>query len=503
MHVSISAGPRRGTRRALIAVVLPLVAAAMALPSAAQAGQLGFNSSSGSLAFSGIGSENNNLALRVIGSNIVISDSVPLRPLTPGHPCQLVNGRDAFCPASIVNSVFVDSGLGNDTVEYRLPHPGHVLLGAGNDRMNAGKREAVGRTIQPVTYVSGSGYDEITYAGADRGVAVNVADGLASDGRPGIDRENVATGFDTIVGSPFDDSLLGGDLAEIMIGLGGNDFLAGGHGNDLFPTHGLDGADDYHGGPGRDMIDYFGRTQPVMVRLDNSATDGQSGERDLVRTNVENIRGGQAGDVLDSQGAHSRLDGSGGSDLLFGGSGPDTLIGGSGIDTLNSGDGNDAVDSRDGQLDTIDCGEGTDSLVRDGQERRFSRCERVTVGKLRLTPESTRAAAGETARLRLSWRHPKAWKQLRKIELRLTRDGLPVGAITVRAGGKRITADGAIRLVRRGSRIAARGKVVRARLAVRLDASVAGATLKAEVEATDRRGRRQLERNAGTIRVAE
>jgi hypothetical protein len=37
---------------------------------------------------------------------------------------------------------------------------------------------------------------------------------------------------------------------------------------------------------------------------------------------------------------------------------------------------------------------------------------------------------------------------------------------------------------------------------MRLDPSLAGQTLKAEVEGTDRRGARQLERDAGTIRVA-
>jgi hypothetical protein len=76
-----------------------------------------------------------------------------------------------------------------------------------------------------------------------------------------------------------------------------------------------------------------------------------------------------------------------------------------------------------------------------------------------------------------------------------------VGAITIRARGKRIAADGAIRAMGRGTRIVTRGKTVTARLAVRLDASLAGGRLEAEVEATDTRGRRQLERDAGTIRV--
>jgi hypothetical protein len=505
MHINTPAGPRRRTRRALIAAALPAVIAAFALPSAAHAGVTSLTSA-GQLGYTDTGVETNNVVLRAVGNEIVITDSVPIQTL---H-CRVVTQNQVACPANVA-AVHVSTGPGNDSVEYRLPHLGSVSLGFDSDRLVAGKRQAIGRAIAPVTYFGkfsirgdvGPGVDTIDYSQADRGVSLTPEDKLANDGRPG-DLENVKPDFDVIIGSQFNDSpLFGTDLPETIIGLGGNDFIAGGHGDDLFPTHSADGADDYHGGPGRDMIDYFGRTQPVVVSLDNLADDGEKGEGDFVRTNVENIRGGQAGDVLDSGGAHSRLDGSGGSDFLFGGSGPDTLIGGPGIDNLNAGDGNDAVDSRDGQLDTIDCSLGTDSLVRDGQERRIAGCESVTVGKLRLTPKSARAAAGETARLRLSWRHPKAWKQLRTIELRLTRDGVPVGAITIRARGKRITGDGAVASVARGTRIATEGKTVTARLAVRLSDSVAGATLKAEVEATDTRGRRQLERNAATIRVAK
>jgi hypothetical protein len=507
MHIPIPAGPRRRTRRALLAAALPLIAAAVALPSAAQAASISFNDRDGSLFVQDNGTENNELVLRVIGDRIVITDSVPFSSFPAFQACRLVNQNQASCFAPLVKNVFVNALAGNDTVEYRVPHPGHVALGDGIDRLTAGRREATGRAIAPVRYLAGGGFandfDTINYAGADRGVRLTPEDNLANDGRPGIDLENVGPGFEVIFGSQFDDSpLFGTDQPEIMNGAGGNDFIAGGHGNDVFQSSFRDGADDYHGGPGRDTIDYAGRTQPLRISLDNVVNDGESGEGDNVRSNVENLYGGSAGDILDSFGAFSRLDGRGGIDTLRGGDGPDTLIGGPGDDHLNAGRGNDHVDSRDGQLDTIDCGSETDSLVRDSRERRFVGCETVAIGKLRLTPKSVRAAVGETARLRLSWRHPKAWKQLRTIALRLTRDGVPVGAITIRARGKKITGDGAVASVARGTRIAAKGKTVTARLAVRLDGSVAGATLKAEVEATDRRGRRQLERNAATIRVA-
>jgi hypothetical protein len=105
------------------------------------------------------------------------------------------------------------------------------------------------------------------------------------------------------------------------------------------------------------------------------------------------------------------------------------------------------------------------------------------------------------ARIELSWRHPTAWKQLRKIELRLTQNGAPVGEITIRPRGERIAAGGAVRLDRAASRLRSKGKAVRARLAIRLADGLGGETLKVEVEATDMRGARQLVR-AGAVRVA-
>jgi hypothetical protein len=79
----------------------------------------------------------------------------------------------------------------------------------------------------------------------------------------------------------------------------------------------------------------------------------------------------------------------------------------------------------------------------------------------------------------------------------------PRREIAIRPRANRVTADGDVELARNHSRLTHKGKTVTARLAIRLDDSLAGQTVKAEVEATDTRGRRQLERNAGTVGVAE
>jgi hypothetical protein len=128
-------------------------------------------------------------------------------------------------------------------------------------------------------------------------------------------------------------------------------------------------------------------------------------------------------------------------------------------------------------------------------------CENGDIGVLKLTPAAVKAEAGEPARLQLSWRHPKSWRQLRAIELRLNMDDAQVGEITIKPRRDRIDADGAVELAGK-SKLTRRGKTAAARLALRLDKSLAGQTLAAEVEATDIRGKRQVERDAATVRVA-
>jgi hypothetical protein len=102
----------------------------------------------------------------------------------------------------------------------------------------------------------------------------------------------------------------------------------------------------------------------------------------------------------------------------------------------------------------------------------------------------------------MSWTHPKAWRDLRAVQMRLYDGGKPVGMINVRPRGQRLTADGAISLAA-GSRVTHHGKTVIAKRAMRLPRSLAGDSLRVAVQATDRHGHEQLEPDAGTIRVAK
>jgi Ca2+-binding RTX toxin-like protein len=589
MHLP-TPGPRRRVRRALLVAAF----AAIALPSVAQAATVSY-SRDGSDMFVVGGPEANNVRLTANSTGqVFINDSAGVSGDT--NFCSFFTGDQVTCVAPR-ERISVNTQGGSDVVEYRVPHEGFVDTGDGNDVQVAGTRLANGRAIEPVTYFDLSGNDTISYAAANRGISLTPEDGQPNDGRPG-DREQVQPVFETIIGSNFADAPLFGTAGpDLMLGLGGNDQLGGGLGDDRFATGLNDGNDDYHGSSGHDTISYADRAQQVLIDLDNVADDGVAGERDNVRSNIEGITGGRAGDVITGDSAFDVLDGGPGDDRLsgldgndlilmgasadgadeirggggidtiyygsrtrpinatlnFGGAddgeagegdeliganeqiiggaagdtlrapdgssaahglfgldgidtlegadGPDTLSGGDDPDTLLGEGGDDTMVANDGERDDVKCSNGHDTATIDSIDAQTN-CEDREVGVLRLSPKTVKAEAGKPARVRLNWRHPQGWRKLRKVELRLFRGPVPVGTVTIRPRAERVGADGAVKLVRKQTRLTRKGKTVTARLALRLDASLAGQALRTEVEATDTRGARQLERGTGGVRIA-
>ena len=271
------------------------------------------------------------------------------------------------------------------------------------------------------------------------------------------------------------------------------------------------------GGAVSDTASYADSTAFVTVRVADGPGDGRTGDQDEIR-DAERVVGSRFGDLLDTSPLRlpidTSLEGGSGSDILIGGAGRDGIIGGPGIDFMSGRSGVDRLVASDADRDTLDCGADApdEAIVSLAGESSTTACERIVpfrppasttgpVGILRLTPKALHAEAGQPARLRLSWRHPRSWRQLRRIELRLYRGDARVGAVAIRPRGRRISARGAVRLARRASRIARRGKTVSARLALRLDRSLAGYRLRLDIEAVDAGGARQLEPRAGSIRV--
>jgi hypothetical protein len=124
------------------------------------------------------------------------------------------------------------------------------------------------------------------------------------------------------------------------------------------------------------------------------------------------------------------------------------------------------------------------------------------VGRLALAPQTLDAKAATTARLTMSWTHPKAWRDLRAVSLRLERGTKQVGTISIRPRGEHLIAHGKVALVE-ASRVTHHGKTITAHLAMRLARSLAGQNLRVVVQATDRDGHTQLQPDAGLIRVGK
>ena len=248
----------------------------------------------------------------------------------------------------------------------------------------------------------------------------------------------------------------------------------------------------------------------------NAPSPGHPGDLDMdVRVvggaQSVTVHGGGGDDVIDGGSNSSSSPPSTVPLLLFGDDGDDELFGGETFDTLSGGnDGDFLVGTRGANaagVDRLDGGAGFDNAIYDAHDIFFNsgaegKFLQNVVGRLALAPQTLDANAATTARLTMSWTHPKGWRDLRAVSLRLERGTEQVGTIDLRPRGERLTAHGKVALVE-GSRVTHHGKTITAHLAMRLARSLAGQNLRVAVQATDRHGHQQLEPDAGSIRVAK
>ena len=144
----------------------------------------------------------------------------------------------------------------------------------------------------------------------------------------------VSAAADRVIGTPGRDVIVGSSSPDTIDGRGGNDLICAGKGRDKVvgglgddKIRGGAGDDDLRGGSGKDRM---------------AGDDG-----------VDRVDGGIGNDDLDEQ--------------ALGGKGRDRLVGGAG---------NDRIRTADKTTDSIDCGGGRDSLVKDARDHQ-KRCDRV------------------------------------------------------------------------------------------------------------------------------
>jgi Ca2+-binding RTX toxin-like protein len=264
------------------------------------------------------------------------------------------------------------------------------------------------------------------------GFAAETVDGGAgNDELEGTGTMLGGSGNDKLTGSlkPHDDNFDGGDGNDVVDGKGGNDHILGGAGDDTVRGDHYEeaGADVIDGGPGLDTLDEdyssrFADKDPLVdISIDGGGADGRPGENDDVR-GVESVKlsvggtltgtdapetlyWGQVGDPITvrSAGGNDTIHSGDGADTVDGGAGDDQIDAGFGDDTIDAGPGrdtifadrkggdcgplwckypygNDTVDIRDGEVDSLTCGFGEDSVKADANDVIDSDCEHVDRG---------------------------------------------------------------------------------------------------------------------------
>ncbi|HEY6557642.1 MAG TPA: calcium-binding protein [Polyangiaceae bacterium] len=281
----------------------------------------------------------------------------------------LGNGNDTFSAAGSTPTgalfgaaLTVYGGPGNDTfLQGSAATPDETLWGGdGTDTVSYASR------IAPLTITAGTAKNDGDPAGAGEDDEIKsdievVTGGSAIDTMTGTDgfaiTFNGGGADDILTGADGNDTLNGDGDNDTLIGKDGDDVLNGGAGNDTFDEEAADnGSDTFNGGAGIDVVDYSGRGVGVIVTMDGkTANDGEDGEDDNVKGDVEDligtdevddITGNALANVITGGLENDELDGAAGDDVFYQDSdddGDDNIVGGLGVDTVDYSDRTDPV----------------------------------------------------------------------------------------------------------------------------------------------------------------
>jgi len=245
--------------------------------------------------------------------------------------------------------------------------------GAGNDTLRGGAGND--------TLDGGTGLDTLDLSDGTAGI-INMTL-VSSTTYTSLDLSAIGLGTDLyrnmegVIGTEFDDTIVGNATKNRLVGLAGNDSLRGEAGNDTLD--GGNGNDTLDGGTGADTMSGGLGNDTFIVdstgdRVSENAVEGtdlvQSSITYTLGNNVENLTltgttaingtGNGLNNSLTGNSANNLLTGAAGDDTLNGDSGLDTLIGGTGADSLTGGGGADTfrLGLADSQIAT-----GTDTIT--------------------------------------------------------------------------------------------------------------------------------------------
>ncbi|MBL1420887.1 MAG: calcium-binding protein [Alphaproteobacteria bacterium] len=187
-----------------------------------------------------------------------------------------------------------------------------LVGGDGDDVLNGLAGDDVLEGLAGDDVLTGDeGTDVADYSDSNAGVTVVLDEGLTA-GKGGHAEGDRLFSIENVIGSRYND---------ILIGDFNNNILDGGA-----------GADELRGGGGADTADYSHSGDGVKVYLDGTAGTGGDAEGDIL-ISIENVKGSKYNDILTGDANDNILDGGAGADELRGGDGTDTA------DYSHSGDG--------------------------------------------------------------------------------------------------------------------------------------------------------------------
>ncbi|MGH2741160.1 MAG: beta strand repeat-containing protein [Thermoleophilaceae bacterium] len=226
----------------------------------------------------------------------------------------------------------LDGGAGTDTVSLESAVSGAAIdlengqsVGDGSDSLISFEsgigspfNDVLVGTVAANTLDGGLGEDTVDYSSSIGGINLNLQTNVVTGAGGG----DALSQVENAVGSIYDDVLVGNTRPNQLRGGTGDDVLNGAQGNDSMD-----------GGEGVDTVDYAAAVNAVQIDLTSGETHGARGDDALVA--VENASAGAGNDLLRGTAQANSLDGGAGHDRIDGRAGDDDLDGGAGVDTVD------------------------------------------------------------------------------------------------------------------------------------------------------------------------
>jgi len=243
----------------------------------------------------------------------------------------VVTGSGADTVNGSAGSDAVETGAGNDRL-FGLAGNDSLSAGDGVDSLEGGDGDdTLAGGAGADTLFGGQGMDFIDYSASDAAVNINLRTWTATGGHA---QGDILAGTDGVIGSAFDDTIVGFD-DEMLTGV------------DVY-------INAFYGGAGNDRIEGRGGSDQLFGGADDDLVAGGDGN--------DTVAGDEGNDIVLGEAGNDSLSGGSGDDALFGGVGNDAMDAGEGADFLDAGAGNDVVSGGEGD-DTFVGGAGSDTLT--------------------------------------------------------------------------------------------------------------------------------------------